>query len=115
MWWRHGSRLQQIRALVVQRMELAEQLCPHRPFVIGELVHALRNEGAVTFADVMIRRLIHVQGPCLRESCLRSAHDWFASERELAVDDDPEVAIAAVRREVRELTGDLSVWREALV
>lgn len=113
LWWRHGSRLQEIRALVVDRIDLAEQLCPHRPFLVAELAHALRHEGAVTFADVMIRRLIHVQGPCLRHSCLAAAHEWFVRERQSVVDDDPAAAIAALQREVRELTGDLAAWQGA--
>jgi len=112
LWWRHGSRLQEIRALVLERFELAEQLCPHRPFLFAELVHALQREGAVTFADVMLRRLIHVQGPCLKESCLHAAHEWFVRERQWPRDDDAAMAIAALRTEVREMTGELVAWQE---
>ncbi|MFT4511874.1 MAG: glycerol-3-phosphate dehydrogenase [Planctomycetota bacterium] len=113
LWWRHGSCVRQIRSLVVDDKQLAEQLCPHRPFLIGELVYALRNLAAVTFADVMLRRLVHVLGPCLADGCLRRAHSWFIRERQWPVDDDCDVAIAAVRDEVRAVSGDLHAWRNA--
>lgn len=113
LWWRHGSRVQQIRSLVLERLELAEQLCPHRPFAVAELVHAVRNEGAVTFADVMLRRLTHVLGPCVETDCLQAAHAWFVGERLWPVDEDCVDAIASVRRQVHEVTGDLQAWQEA--
>lgn len=113
LWWRHGSRVQEIRSLTLEHVEFAEQLCPHRPFVIGELVHALRNEGAVTFTDVMLRRLMHVLGPCVEEACLRTAHEWFVRERQWPVDDDCQQAVESLRQQVREVTGDLQAWREA--
>ena len=113
LWWRHGSRVRQIRSLVHERADLAEPLCPHRPFLVGELVHALRHEGAVTFADLMMRRLMHVLGPCPEEACLAAAHAWFVRERRWPVDDDREQAIASVRQQIREVTGDLLAWQGA--
>lgn len=113
LWWRHGSRVGQIRSLVVDDMQMAEQLCMHRPFVIGELVHALRNLAAVTFADLMLRRLVHVLGPCLKDGCLRRAHSWFVRERQWPVDDDCDVAVASVRDGARAVSGDLDAWRKA--
>ena len=112
LWWRHGSRVQEIRALVRERGELAAPLCPHRPFLIAELVHALRKEGAVTFADAMLRRLTHVLGPCVEGPCLEAAHQWYVRERQWPVADDPQQAIASLRQEVREVSGDLEAWRE---
>jgi glycerol-3-phosphate dehydrogenase len=113
LWWRHGSRVRQIRSLLVGDMQLAEPLCPHRPFIIGELVHALRELSAVTFADVMLRRLVHVLGPCLEHACLRRAHSWFVRERQWPVDDDCEAAMALICDEVRAVRGDLDAWRNA--
>lgn len=113
LWWRHGSCVRQIRSLVFADAQLAEPLCPHRPFVLGELVHALRNLSAVTFADVMLRRLVHVLGPCLAGDCLQRAHEWFVRERLWPVDDDREAAIASVRKQVAEIQGDLPAWRQA--
>lgn len=115
LWWRHGSRVGQIRSLVVDDQQLSEPLCAHRPFVVGELVHALRNLAAVTFADLMLRRLVHVLGPCLEDDCLRRAHGWFVRERQWPVDDDCDAAITSVRDEVGATTGDLGSWRRGLL
>ena len=115
LWWRHGSRVRQVRSLSLDRSELRQPLCSHRPFVVGELVHALRYLGAVTFADLMLRRLVHVLGPCVADSCLRHAHHWFLRERLWSVDDDPDQAIAGVRSGVQELCGDLPSWRAGTI
>lgn len=113
LWWRHGSRVQLLRALLVENREFAAPLCVHRPFVVAELVHALRNEGAVTFADAMMRRLVHVRGPCLEDACLRTAHRWYARERLWpSADDDEADALLALRSEARAVTGDLAAWSE---
>jgi len=111
LWWRHGSRVGQIRSLVTARLEMAEPLCPHRPFVVGELVHALRKLGAVTFADVMLRRLVHVLGPCVDAACLRRAHGFYVCERTWLVDDDCDAAVWSIQASVQEVSGDLRAWR----
>lgn len=108
LWWRHGSRIALLRQIVHERAELAAPLCPHRPFVVAELVHALRDDFAVTFADVMLRRLVHGQGPCLDGGCLQRAYEWFRHERPWPVDDDADRVIAALRDEVAVLRGDLA-------
>lgn len=105
LWWRHGSRVGRLRDLMREDRALAEPLCPHRPFVRAELVLALRDEGAVTFADAMLRRLTHVLGPCVDPGCLRRAHALFVRERRWPVDDDATAAITALRSEVHELRG----------
>ncbi|MFK7738898.1 MAG: FAD-dependent oxidoreductase [Planctomycetota bacterium] len=108
LWWRHGSRVSALREFMRENPETAEPLCPHRPFLVAELVQAVRHEGAVRFADVMLRRLTHVMGPCLDSSCLLRAHLWYLRESPVLVDEDSHSAVAAVRREVAEMTGDLS-------
>ena len=113
LWWRHGSRIGLVRGLIEAEPDLGKPLCPHRPFLAAELVHALRYDGAATFADVMIRRLVHSLGPCLQEPCLRQAHLRFLRERKWEVDLDAAQAIAALRAEVLELTGDLDAFRHA--
>jgi glycerol-3-phosphate dehydrogenase len=95
--------------------ELSQPLCGHRPFLVAELVHALQHLGAVTFSDVMLRRLVHVLGPCLEDACLRRAHQWFMRERRHLVDDEPALAVAALQAEVREMTGDLEAWRTGTI
>ncbi len=109
LWWRHGSRLSLIRALVAGEPALAAPLCPHRPFLAAELVHALRHDGAVTFADAMLRRLVHSQGPCRERACLRAAHELCVRERHWPVDDGPDAAIDALDAELRVLCGALEL------
>ena len=115
LWWRHGSRLRQVRAVPGDAKELSQPLCGHRPFLVAELVHALQHLGAVTFSDLMLRRLVHVLGPCLEDACLRRAHQWFMRERRHLVDDEPALAVAALQAEVREMTGDLEAWRTGTI
>jgi glycerol-3-phosphate dehydrogenase len=107
LWWRHGSRAGALRLLGRDQPDWLQPLCPHRPFLGVELVHALRHEGAVTFADAMLRRLVHSQGPCVQTSCLRRAHEVFLATRLWPVDDDAAAAIAALRAELRRLQGEL--------
>ncbi len=111
LWWRHGSRVSLVRELFVEEPSWRRPLCPHRPFLAAELVHALRHDGAVTFADTMLRRLVHAQGPCLEDSCLDAAHQLFLRERQWPVDGDPALARAELRLEVAAMTGDLDALR----
>ena len=114
LWWRHGSRVREVRDLILENSEFAQPLCPHRPFLIGELVHALRKLSAVTFADVMLRRLVHVLGPCADDACLQRAHSWFVRERQWPVDEECALAIQSVHAEIRGLSGDLDSWRDGV-
>ncbi len=106
LWWRHGGRVSLVRDLCDEDTTWRERLCPHRPFLAAELVHALRHDGAVTFADAMLRRLVHSQGPCLEKSCLRNAHTLFLRERRWTVDFDADAAIAALEHEVAVMRGE---------
>ena len=105
LWWRHGSEAMAVRELARVEPAWGRPLCPHRPLLVAEAVHALRNLGAVTFADLMLRRLVHAQGPCRRVECLRAAHAVFLRERAHAVDDDFGRAHAALEAELRQLIG----------
>ena len=113
LWWRHGSLVGRVRELMRERPAFANPICPHRPFLVAELVHALREEGAVTFADVMLRRLVDPRGPCLEPACLRAAFRWFDEYRTWPGETDVDKACAALRAEVAEMTGDLDTWRAA--
>ena len=77
LWWRHGSRAARIRALATTRPELLEPICEHRPFLAAEAVFAIREQGVVTFADLVGRRLFHSQGPCGEAACLERAFALF--------------------------------------
>lgn len=105
LWWRHGSRVRLVRELLREDPALAQPLCPHRPFLAAELALALRHDGAVTFADAMLRRLVHSQGPCLESTCLRHAHELFGRCRSEPVDGNAGEAILALQLEVSQLSG----------
>jgi glycerol-3-phosphate dehydrogenase len=107
LWWRHGSEAAALHALAATEPRLREPLCSHRPFLCVEAVHALREQGAVTFADLMLRRLWHTQGPCLREECLVAAHELFLRERRWSIDDDFACAALSLREEIARVTGSL--------
>lgn len=109
LWWRHGSLANEVRRIAREDAAYAEAVCPHRPFLVAEMVHALRHEGAVTFADLMLRRLVHSQGPCLDEICLDRAHEFFVRAQLVAHDDDRDLAISVLAREVAMQCGALSL------
>jgi glycerol-3-phosphate dehydrogenase len=81
LWWRHGSRTAQVRALAGPRPELLEPICPHRELLRAEAVFAMQQQAVVTFADLMLRRLFHSHGPCLEPACLASMHELYAEYR----------------------------------
>jgi glycerol-3-phosphate dehydrogenase len=108
LWQRHGSDAGAVRRLAREVEHGLEPLCPHRPFLRVEAVHAVRELGAVTLGDLLLRRLVHTQGPCLQESCLRGAHEVLLRERRWPADQDRAAAIAALRAEVTHLCGAIA-------
>ena len=78
LWWRHGSRAHDVRSLGAGDRGALEPVCPHRPFVSAEVAFALQSEGAVTFEDVALRRLVDARGPCSEDPCLRRLHELYA-------------------------------------
>ncbi|MCA8948825.1 MAG: FAD-dependent oxidoreductase, partial [Planctomycetes bacterium] len=107
LWWRHGSRAPAIWRLAADDLSLAEKLCPHRPFLVAEAVYALREQGVVTLADLLLRRLAHAQGPCLERECLARALALFARE---GLPDRGAEEAAGLLRELVTLRGDLAAW-----
>lgn len=55
--WRYGSSSGALHAIVRADPTLAARLDPELPFCRGEVVHAIRNEMALTLEDVARRRL----------------------------------------------------------
>jgi glycerol-3-phosphate dehydrogenase len=47
------------------RPELAGPLCPHTRETVAQAAHAVRQEGALTVADVLLRRTPAGWSPCL--------------------------------------------------
>ena len=115
LWWRHGSLALDMRALLRENSGWARPLCPHRPFLEVEAVYAMRQLGAVSLGDLLLRRLIHSRGPCLQDECLRAAHGLFVSERRWPVDSDYDSAIGQVRESLGQITGDVLEGEQAPV
>jgi glycerol-3-phosphate dehydrogenase len=107
LWWRHGGHVASVRQLCREDPIWQEPLCPHRPFLAAEAAYAMRQLGAVTFSDLMLRRLIHAQGPCMQHDCLLAAHRLFLRERRWMVDSDFAKARARLSEEIDRLTGGL--------
>ena len=84
--------------------DLLDPICPHRDLLRVEAVFALATQAAMTFEDLMRRRLFHSQGPCLRESCLDDTHALFTEFLPAGAHADPAKdksgLIAAVSRDV---------------
>ena len=106
LWWRHGDRSQRVRAIATEREDLAQPICSHRALLRAEAVYALRHQATMTFADLMLRRLFHTQGPCLRDACLLNAHELFAEfAANGAVTSGAD--IAGLKAKVRHAEGEL--------
>ena len=105
LWWRHGSECGRIRAMAQRDATLLQPVCAHRPFLRVEIVHAVRELAAETFSDLMLRRLVHSQGPCMHRECLASAHELFVRERRGDAGYGFEAACSSLLDEVHRLTG----------
>lgn len=108
LWWRHGGLVADVRALASGG--LGELLCAHRPFLACELVYAVQSEGAWTFADAMLRRLVDVRGPCLERACIERALGVFERAGGRVV--DAASSVAELREEVKRVTGDFEAWQQ---
>lgn len=53
---RYGARTAMVETITQERPELAERLAPGVPAIRAEVIHAARNEMAMTAADFLIRR-----------------------------------------------------------
>ncbi|MCA8955398.1 MAG: glycerol-3-phosphate dehydrogenase/oxidase [Planctomycetes bacterium] len=107
LWWRHGSRAAAVRALAAGDPSLLEPMCPHRELLRAEAVHALRHQAAMSFTDLLARRLFHSAGPCLQPGCLAAAHALFADHLPPGVDADRDRDCAALTAWVQRTAGAL--------
>lgn len=53
---RYGTRAAMVETIAQERSDLAERLAPGVPAIRAEVIHAARNEMAMTVADFLIRR-----------------------------------------------------------
>lgn len=60
----YGARATEVRATIAEDASLGERICGHNPEVLGQVTYAVEREGAVTLADVLLRRL-----PCGWSAC----------------------------------------------
>lgn len=85
----HGPRALSIIFSATQDERLAQRLCPHSEHLVAEAVHAIRAERAVTFGDILLRRV-----PVALSGCWSAACSQVAGERIGAALDMNPLAIA---------------------
>lgn len=77
----YGSRAREIVALVEREPRLAFPLCPHGPPAIkAQVRHAVTAEGAVTVADVLLRRVPIGLASCQGLDCLETVAQEIGDE-----------------------------------
>jgi glycerol-3-phosphate dehydrogenase len=69
----HGKGALEIARMAKGSAELRTPICPHSQHIVAEAVRAYVHEGAVTLADVLLRRVPVALGPCWSEACSREA------------------------------------------
>ena len=87
---RYGSDWDAVGQLVASREGYSKRVVSDLPYVVGELVHALREEGALTLEDLLVRRTdIFHKAPDQGLECLETAADlaslqlgWDEARRE---------------------------------
>jgi glycerol-3-phosphate dehydrogenase len=75
----HGFRAQELAALAATTSAMKAPLCRHSNHVVAEAIHAIRNECAVTLADILLRRVPVALGGCWSEACSRDAASRIAA------------------------------------
>ncbi|MBZ5705564.1 MAG: glycerol-3-phosphate dehydrogenase/oxidase [Acidobacteriia bacterium] len=69
----HGGRSKAIASTAATSAKMRASLCPHTPHIVAEAVDAFTHQGAVTLADVLLRRVPVALGGCWSEACSRDA------------------------------------------
>jgi hypothetical protein len=70
------------------RPELMRRIAADRDQLRVEAVFALKKLAAVSFTDLMLRRLSHVLGPCMEDTSLREMHELYLRERSIELPGD---------------------------
>ncbi|WP_041855887.1 glycerol-3-phosphate dehydrogenase/oxidase [Candidatus Korobacter versatilis] len=89
----HGRGALCIARLAAGNAELRTTLCPHTDHIVAEAIDAVRYEGALTLADILMRRLPVALSSCWSEECTRTAAqrigkwmNWSAAQNDLQVE-----------------------------
>lgn len=106
LWWRHGGRASGLRKMAQGRPELLQPLASDRDHLLVEAVYALRELGAVTFTDLMMRRLFHSMGPNMEESSLRELHALYMRERLVDISSSYESDLVELEKAVAAMQGE---------
>jgi len=69
----HGPRAAEIVQAASRDERLQATLCEHSPHIVAEAIAAVRQECAVTLADILLRRVPVALGPCWSDECSRKA------------------------------------------
>jgi glycerol-3-phosphate dehydrogenase len=69
----HGGRALAIAGTAASSAKMRAPLCAHTPHLVAEAVDAFTRQGAVTLADVLLRRVPVALGGCWSETCSRDA------------------------------------------
>jgi glycerol-3-phosphate dehydrogenase len=90
----YGSRYSQVLKLVEQGKGGGEQLCPHSPDILAQVEHGVKEEGALTVADFLLRRtavgLMSCQGLDAVETVAREMGrllQWSQAEQRRQIED----------------------------
>jgi glycerol-3-phosphate dehydrogenase len=89
----YGSLAPSVLELAEQEPRVAERLCPEQPSIAAEIARAVRDEWAVSLADVLLRRTPLGLRACQALECLDGIADhmarvvgWDAAERARQID-----------------------------
>lgn len=69
----HGAASPCVIRKAAESAEMGERLCPHSNHIVAEADVAVRQEHAVTLADILLRRVPVALGPCWSDDCARYA------------------------------------------
>ncbi len=69
----NGRRASGIASRARRSAQLKQRLCPHTHHIVAEALDAFENQGAVSLADVLLRRVPLALGPCWSPECTRVA------------------------------------------
>lgn len=114
LWWRHGSEAAAVRALAGGDTALLAPFADGRDLIGAEIAWAMRTQGAVSFTDLMMRRLFQVQGPPTDAASVARAFALFLRFRpEHLGAVDPEAEQEGFRAAVRAMAGSFAPSSDA--